>query len=114
MKIKQTSTAINAYHGKNRDSARTRVARCIVEATKSGRRSTIRTIAEEIRMDISGVSGRLNEIKAAGGHMVDGTWYAIRTAGYQLNAQTGVTAEAWAMVLPNRGSNTKQLEITLN
>lgn len=65
-------------------------------------------------MDISGVSGRLNEIKKAGGHTVDGTWYAIRTAGYQLNAQTGITAEAWAMVLPNRKSNAVQLEIILN
>ncbi len=113
MKIKQTATAINSYHGKNRDTARTRVARCIVEATKAGRRSTIRSIADEIKMDISGVSGRLNEIKKAGGHTVDGTWYAIRQVGVQVN-KSGITAEAWAMVLPNRGSNAKQLEITLN
>lgn len=113
MKIKQTATAINSYHGKNRDTARTSVARAILNATKAGRKSTIRTIADEIGMDISGVSARLNEIKKAGGHTVDGTWYAIRQVGMQVN-KSGITAEAWAMVLPNRKNNAGQIEITLN
>lgn len=112
MKIEQTETAIAAYYAKDRTPARTLVARAIVDATRAGRKSTIRTVAMQTGIGDHRVSGRLNEIKKAGGHIVDGTWYELHRAGQIKNPGSHVTVEAWTMVA-RMTRKTEQLSFSL-
>ena len=102
MRINQAQTAIEAYHSKDRTTLRDKVALCILTATRQGRRSCIGTIAAELGIENSCASARLNEIKEAGGHAIAGVWYNLEAAGTMRNPRSGVTVEAWALVLPKR------------
>lgn len=102
MRINQTETAIAAYHSKDRTTLRDKVALCILTATRQGRRSCIGTIAAELGIGDNSASARLNEIKEAGGHAIAGVWYNLEAAGTMRNPRSGVTVEAWALVVPKR------------
>lgn len=102
MRIEQTETAIAAFYGKDRTTLRDKVALCILAATQQGRRSCIGTIAAELGIGDNSASGRLNEIKEAGGHTIAGVWYKLEAAGTMKNPRSGITVEAWALVLPKR------------
>lgn len=109
MKTNVAQTSINAYRQEKPFTAREKVARYILQNTKQGRPVWIGRIADELGMEKSSASGRLNEIKKHGA-TIDGVWYVLALIRTARPKGGRCAVEQWALVLPGEAG---QLKINL-
>lgn len=105
MRTRVTNTSINAYRQKKPvlTTDRERVAAYIISETKHGRPVWRRKIARALGMEVSSVSGRVNEIMK-NGIVVDGLEYRIEMLSKKtFDQETGVTVQAFWLVHKNSG-----------
>ncbi len=103
MKTDVQSTSIAAYHTlQTKEQQKERIARFILQETKSARWAWIGKVAGALGMEKSTVSARMHDLKTMTENgdpiILDSVEYEIKFAGKVMDSTTGVTVQAWALL----------------